>query len=142
MQLDPGRLALLAHPLDVDLGLLFGTRVPVSVKAGDNRATALDVEQLDLIGAAEVKVDGAGMDRGEGALGLDQAEHLARVALDHRNRVGRGGAQGDLRGDELAAPRQQPPAGTTQLPRRHQPLRPLPPPWPKNSSSASVSGNS
>ena len=53
-----------------------------------------------------MEVDRAGVDRGEGALGLDQAEHLARVALDHRDRVRRGRAQRDLAGDEPAAARQ------------------------------------
>ena len=64
-------------------------------KRGDDRPPLLDVELLDLVGAAEVEVDGAGMDRREGALGLDQAEHLPRLALDHRDRVGRGRAQRD-----------------------------------------------
>ena len=36
-----------------------------------------DVEPLDLVGAAEVQVDGAGMDRREGALGLNQAQVTA-----------------------------------------------------------------
>ena len=74
-----------------------------------------------------MQVDGAGVDRREGALGLDQAEHLARVALDHRDRVGRGRAQRDLRGDELAAARQQPAAGAAQLAGADQPLGPLAP---------------
>ena len=93
VELDPGDLALLADPFDVDLGLLFRPRVPVAVEAGDDRPPLVDVEPLDLVGAAEVEVDRAGVDRGEGALGLDQAEHLPRVALDHRDRVGRGRAQ-------------------------------------------------
>ena len=58
-------------------------------------------------------------------------EHLARVALDHRDRVGRGRAQRDPRGDELAAPRRQPAAGAAQLPGRQQPLRPLAPARPE-----------
>ena len=71
-----------------------------------------------------MEVDRAGVDRGEGALGLDQAEHLARVALDHRDRVGRGRAQRDPRGDELAAARQQPPAAPGAARRRRPAARP------------------
>ena len=127
VQLDARGRALLAHPLDVDLGLLLRPRVPVAVEARDDRPPPLDVELLDLVGAPQVEVDRARVDRREGPLGLDQAEHLARVALDHRDRVGRGRAQRDLRGDELAAARQQPAAGAAQLPRRRQPLRPLAP---------------
>ena len=74
-----------------------------------------------------MEVDRAGVDRREGALGLDQAEHLARVALDHRDRVGRGRAQRHLGGDELAAARHHPPARPAQLARRDQPLGPLAP---------------
>ena len=123
VQLDPRGRALLAHPLDVDLGLLLRPRVPVAVEARDDRPPPLHVELLDLVGAAEVEVDRAGVDRGEGALGLDQAEHLARLALDHRDRVGRGRAQRDLGGDELAAARHHPPARLAQLARRRRAAR-------------------
>ena len=57
VELHPRHLALLAGPLDVDLGLLFRPRVPVAVEAGDDRPPLLDVEPLDLVGAAEVEVD-------------------------------------------------------------------------------------
>ena len=110
------------------------SRSPFSAACTSRRRSAettarplADVEPLDLVGAAEVEVDRAGVDRREGALGLDQAEHLPRLALDHRDRVGRGRAQRDLGGDELAAPRHQPPAGLAQLARRDQPLGPLAP---------------
>ena len=79
-----------------------------------------------------MEVDRARVDRGEGALGLDQAEHLARLALDHRDRVGRGRAQRDLGGDELAAARHDPPAGLAQLAGGDQPLRPLAPLGPED----------
>ena len=74
-----------------------------------------------------MEVDRAGVDRGEGALGLDQAEHLARVALDNGDRVGRGRAQRHLRRDELAAARHHPPSRPAQLARRGQPLGALAP---------------
>ena len=127
VELDAGRRPLLADPLDVDLGLLLRPRVPVAVEARDDRPPAVDVEPLDLVGAAEVQVDRARVDRREGPLGLDQAEHLARVALDHRDRVGRGRAQRDLGGDELAAARQDPGARPAQLAGARQPLGPLAP---------------
>src|SRR4029077_15608164 len=88
VELDAGDLALLAGPFDVDLRLLFRPRVPVAVEAGDDRAALVDVEPLDLVGTPEVEVDRAGMDRREGALGLDHPQHLPRLALDHRDRVG------------------------------------------------------
>ena len=102
----PAHLAALLDPLDVDLGLLLRPGEPVIVEAAGRPPGGPRCRALDLVGAAEVQVDRPGVDRGEGALGLDQAEHLARVALDHRDGVGRGGAQRDPGGDEAASPRQ------------------------------------
>ena len=52
-----------------------------------------------------MQVDRAGVDRGEGALGLDLADHLARGGVDDREAVGGGRAQRDPAGDEVARPR-------------------------------------
>ena len=124
--------ALLADPLDVDLGLLLRPRVPVAVEARDDRPPAADVELLDLVGAAEVEVDRAGVDRREGALGLDQAEHLARLALDHRDRVGRGRAQRDPAAtNSLRVGSSLPPAPRSS-PAADQPLGPLAPARPED----------
>ena len=127
VELDARDRPLLAYPLDVDLGLLFRARVPVAVESGDDRPPPGDVELLDLVGAAEMEIDGPGMDRREGPLRLDQAEHLPGVALDHGHRARRRRAQGDLGRDELAARRHPPAAGDTQLSGPDQPLGALPP---------------
>src|SRR5918995_5673619 len=50
-----------------------------------------------------MEVDGAGMDGGEGALGLDVAQHLAGGGVDYGHAVRGRGAQGDSAGDELPA---------------------------------------
>ena len=67
-----------ADPFDEDLGLLLRLRVPVAVEGVDEGTTPVQVQLAHLVGAAQVQVDGPGMDRGEGALGLDRAEHLSR----------------------------------------------------------------
>ena len=76
-ELHAERPALRLDLLDVDLGLLLHLRVVVAVERLHHRPPRADVELGDLVGAAEVQVDRAGVDRREGALGLDLAEHLA-----------------------------------------------------------------
>jgi hypothetical protein len=68
------------------------------------------------------------VDGREGTLGLDVAEHLAGGGVDHRDAVGRSGAQGDPSGDEVAAAGQVAiPTAAPQLPHRHHSLGSLSP---------------
>src|SRR3954470_23613496 len=68
------------------------------------------------------------MNRGEGPFGLDRSEHLARAAVDHRDRVSRRRAQGDLTcGEAGAAWEVAPVARPSQPAGRHQGLRSLAP---------------
>ena len=62
-------------------------------------------------GSPEVQVDGARVDRREGALGLDEAEQLAGLGLDDREAVRRGRAQRHLGrpGSPARAGSQRPP---------------------------------
>src|SRR5439155_25397984 len=86
--------------------LLPRLRVPVPVEGIDDRTAQVQVELPHLVGASEVEVDGAGVDRGEGALGLHRADQLPGTGLDHGNRVWRGGPQRHLAGGKPRAPRQ------------------------------------
>src|SRR5690606_20402500 len=74
------------------------------------------------------QIDGARMHGREGALGLDQAEHLPGTRVDDRDRVERGRAQRDLARRECRTPRQVAlVARAAQLPGRDQLVRALAP---------------
>ena len=76
-----------------------------------------------------MQVDGAGMDGGEGPLGLDRAQELARACLDDRHRVRRCRAQRDVAGREARAARQVAALATApQLAEPDQGVGALPPP--------------
>ena len=68
-----------------------------------------------------MQVDGARVDGGEGALGLDRADHLAGGAVDHGDRVRRGRTQRDLARREAGTTRQVAAvARAAELPARDQ----------------------
>ena len=67
MELDAEGVPLRLDPLDVGLGLLAGLGVPIAAERFDDRPAPVQVELPDLVGAAEVQVDGARMDGREGA---------------------------------------------------------------------------
>ncbi len=114
-------VALRCDRVDEDHRLLLRLRVPVVVEGVDDRAARIEVELGDLVRAPEVQVDRPRVDRREGALRLDLAEHLARRALDDGDRVERRRAQGDLAGREARAARQVAPvAADPQLAGAHQ----------------------
>jgi hypothetical protein len=87
-ELEPAVAPRLRDGLDEDHRLLLRLGVPVAVERVDDRPPRVEIELADLVGAAEVEVDGAGMHGRERALGLDRAEELARGRLHDRDPVG------------------------------------------------------
>src|SRR5206468_7448809 len=129
VELEAALAPLVGRTLDQHLGLDLWLRVPVAVERLDDRAPPLDIELAHLVGATEVKVDGAGVDRGERPLGFDDPEQLPRRCLDHRHRVERRRAQRDLPCREAWAARQvAPTAAAAEPPGADQRVRALPPP--------------
>ena len=103
-ELDSGGIPSVGLPFDEDLGLDPGAGVPVAVETAGDRPAGTEVELRDLPVRAQVHVDRAGMERGEGSAGLDLADYLARVPIDDQNRVGRARPERYPRCDEPRPP--------------------------------------
>ncbi len=105
------------------VGLALGLRVPVAGERLDERAPQLEVELAHLVGAAQVQVDGAVVDRRAGARELDGAEQLALRDVDDLDGVRRGRAQRDACGREVlrGAQRERAAALDEQCPARPAP---------------------